>query len=428
MTPKLKVSQRSNRFFEKRDVSARATHLKAAIEKVSMTTIERKTMSKKTTFKRIALVAVSALGIGLVSAVPSQSAVLNLVVTPSAGAADTTSVADSTTAATLAIRYYGETAASDTISVTFALDSVPTGATLANVGFAVGLVDTVGSTSNAKLYFNSAGVSTKLANRYNINGITASTDSVNALTATETAVVGSDGTYGAFKLGVWYTGGTDGTPKAGTYTLTYIVKSYSTAGLPATSTGSLTYVVSAAATDSTVSSAANSTVYISQGSTAQTGATADSAVSVLATASDTARATLMVTLKNAASTASKVKESVTVTTNVGTLAYSDGTNRGRSVVLKYDAAANLTVNLYSDGTAGTATITVSTPTITFPSKTAVFYASTVSKIVGTQRAKVITTGSNSAAITAVATDANGNVNGSNTAVYIFSSSTSSNAN
>ena len=131
----------------------------------------------------------------------------------------------------------------------------------------------------------------------------------------------------------------------------------------------------------------------------------------------------MVTLKNAAGTASKVKESVTVTTNVGTLAYSDGTNRGRSVVLKYDAAANLTVNLYSDGTAGTATINISTASVTFPAKTAVFYSSTVSKIVGTQRAKVITSGGNSAAITAVATDANGNVNGSSSAVYAFSDAT-----
>ena len=42
MTSNIKVSQGSNRSFGERDVSARATHLKAAIEKVSMTTIERK--------------------------------------------------------------------------------------------------------------------------------------------------------------------------------------------------------------------------------------------------------------------------------------------------------------------------------------------------------------------------------------------------
>jgi len=49
-------------------------HRKAAFENVSSATIERKTMSTKTTFKRVALVAVAALGIGMVSAVPSNAA------------------------------------------------------------------------------------------------------------------------------------------------------------------------------------------------------------------------------------------------------------------------------------------------------------------------------------------------------------------
>jgi hypothetical protein len=48
-------------------VSARATHLKAATENVSVTTIERKQMSNKTTFKRIALAVVAALGFGVLA-------------------------------------------------------------------------------------------------------------------------------------------------------------------------------------------------------------------------------------------------------------------------------------------------------------------------------------------------------------------------
>jgi len=47
----------------------------ADLEKASKSTIERKQMSTKTTLKRIALVAVSALGFGALSAAPSQSAV-----------------------------------------------------------------------------------------------------------------------------------------------------------------------------------------------------------------------------------------------------------------------------------------------------------------------------------------------------------------
>lgn len=53
--------------------SARAMHRKAALENVSRATIERKLMSTKTTFKRVALVAVAALTIGMVSAVPSNA-------------------------------------------------------------------------------------------------------------------------------------------------------------------------------------------------------------------------------------------------------------------------------------------------------------------------------------------------------------------
>lgn len=54
--------------------SARAMHRNAAFENVSNATIERKLMSTKTTFKRVALVAVAALTIGMVSAVPSNAA------------------------------------------------------------------------------------------------------------------------------------------------------------------------------------------------------------------------------------------------------------------------------------------------------------------------------------------------------------------
>ena len=84
MAPNIKVSRRSDRSFGKRDVSARATHLKAVFERVSITTIERKIMSTKTTFKRVALVAVSALGLGLLTTVPSQATVTAANVTISA--------------------------------------------------------------------------------------------------------------------------------------------------------------------------------------------------------------------------------------------------------------------------------------------------------------------------------------------------------
>jgi len=78
------------RFYRKRsgdrDVSARATHLKAAKGNVLLTTTERKRMSTKTTFKRIALVAVAALGLGVLSVAPSSAAVTDETLTVSASA------------------------------------------------------------------------------------------------------------------------------------------------------------------------------------------------------------------------------------------------------------------------------------------------------------------------------------------------------
>jgi hypothetical protein len=54
------------------------SNTQAVLEKVSKTTTERKIMSTKTSIKRIALVAVAALGFGMVSAV-SSNATINLV-------------------------------------------------------------------------------------------------------------------------------------------------------------------------------------------------------------------------------------------------------------------------------------------------------------------------------------------------------------
>ena len=56
-----------------RDASARATHLEAATRKFLVTTNERKQMSTKTNFKRIALVAITALGLGVLSSVPAKA-------------------------------------------------------------------------------------------------------------------------------------------------------------------------------------------------------------------------------------------------------------------------------------------------------------------------------------------------------------------
>ena len=78
---KKKVSGAIRILQQKRDASARATHLKAESWKFQSSTIERKQMSTKTSFKRIALVATSALAIAGFSAVPAANAAVGTATT-----------------------------------------------------------------------------------------------------------------------------------------------------------------------------------------------------------------------------------------------------------------------------------------------------------------------------------------------------------
>jgi hypothetical protein len=81
---------------------------------------------------------------------------------------------------------------------------------------------------------------------------------------------------------------------------------------------------------------------------------------------------------------------------------------GRSVVLAYNSDDSLTVHVRPDGTAGTATISVSTPSVTFPSKTLVFYATAPTTMVAAALNSTLAVGSNDLALSVVAKDANGN--------------------
>jgi hypothetical protein len=81
--------------------------------------------------------------------------------------------------------------------------------------------------------------------------------------------------------------------------------------------------------------------------------------------------------------------------------------RGRSVVMKY--SANPTAyNIYADGSVGVATITVSTPSVTFPAKTITFYAKSAKTITATVATPLLGVGDNAGAVRGVAVDANGN--------------------
>ena len=104
MTSNKQVSPAIRILRGERDASARATHLEAVTRKFLVTTNERKQMSTKTNFKRIALVAVAALGLGVLSSVPSNAAINADSVTLSATtAAQTTAETYTATSATVTV-------------------------------------------------------------------------------------------------------------------------------------------------------------------------------------------------------------------------------------------------------------------------------------------------------------------------------------
>jgi hypothetical protein len=130
MRPNKQVSPAIRILRGERDASARATHLEAATRKFLVTTNERKQMSTKTNFKRIALVAIAALGMGVLSSVPSQAVGNADSLTVTTGTQYTTAsggslVADSGTAATAAFQFLASASALDTYTLVASLKSAP---------------------------------------------------------------------------------------------------------------------------------------------------------------------------------------------------------------------------------------------------------------------------------------------------------------
>ena len=307
MTPNKQVSPVIRISQGERDASARATHLEAATRKFLVTTNERKYMSTKTNFKRIALVAVAALGLGVLSSVPSQAAVTSAItLTPTNGTATIIS-ADSRTAGSVYVRFLAT--GTDSVVVTATLDTKPVGATDAKLSFTH--VDTSTSTGTSQL----VGIWPTEATSY-------APDAALAYKNKDTFVVTSSVSgyaSGTFKAQI------DSTVArvAGTYTYTLSATPWvpNTVGNSApdytkTVTAQYSIVIAALASASTVASAATSKAWLST-TAANTAATTDSVPSVLATVSstDAPRAYIYTALLNAYSNATD--ESVTVTTTLG---------------------------------------------------------------------------------------------------------------
>jgi len=284
-------------------------------------------MSTKTNFKRLALGVIAALGLGMLSVAPSQAAISGTVtVTTTAGEAETDLSDSSTAYATLAIKMTADNAL-DSVTVKSYVSTKPTAAaaptTLTHI-----VVDTATSTVNAGWKSNITG-GLSAANLVLKTRLDAE-DSVTVLTTP-----GALGTV-AGKIGIYFEGTTG--LVVGTYTITSVVTPFSGGVAGTTQVVTNDIVVTAGTDESLVASQVYSTLGAISASTA------------LATVSSTnaARATLLVTLKNA-SDLTAARESVTATiTGPGNIGIAGG-SVGKSVVLAY-TTTSLTLSIYSDGT------------------------------------------------------------------------------
>jgi len=409
-----------------RDASARATHLEAATRKFLVTTNERKQMSTKTNFKRIALVAVAALGLGLLSSVPTQAASIGTPTVTVANGQATIGTSDSTTAATIAVRYYAE-ANTDTAGIEVRIGVRPsTSASHSNDSLMVAGADTATSTALTLLKGKGAAVGTEFGTNGSFTDsyrVAATSSGVWSATAGGIVVPGGAG-FAAGKFRYFLETGM--ARVAGTYTLNYVVRIYD-AGVLRTSAGGVTagtfdIVVSdgsLAAAGSTTASGTSSAVFYG-GDTFHANNTIDStSVSAVVTPTGTAAAVIRVTQKTAAGL--PARESITVTSTVGNIGTSCAT-AGKSLVIQASTTGIDDLTICADGTSGTSVITVKTTSVTFTNKAITWYAATPTTITAT--ALVTTIGASATnAILAVPKDALGNTLRSANAVYAYSDAT-----
>jgi trimeric autotransporter adhesin len=120
------------------DESARAIHREDGLKTIQAdsgivleSTIERKQMSTKTTFKRIALVAVAALGVGVLPVSPANAG--GAIADSIALSASTTTIAIGSTASTTLTQAGFLASAADSMTATVSLTSYPTGATATQI-------------------------------------------------------------------------------------------------------------------------------------------------------------------------------------------------------------------------------------------------------------------------------------------------------
>jgi len=384
----------------------------------------------KTTFKKVALVSAAALGLGVLSAIPSQAAVSSLTISVTNGTDTAGKLAlDTSGAATLTVSGI-TTERADSIVVTMAHVSSPaasagilvlnnpapsTLSVLASDTVTVTATGTAAQGNNGSAYNNGGAITgrTDSVSAYSSTGAT-SAQQVN-ISAGTTGANSYTGKIGASFFFYLDTRATNTALIAGTYTYQITATPYTISGAGTPVTQNVSIVVSALST-----SGSTSTAFIGS-STSNT--FNSETLTVAATSTGSAVAYFTVTLKSSTGSTVGVAESVTATTTVGNVGKSDGTVLGKNVQLQYTAGSALEVGIFGDGTSGNATVCVSTASVSFPCKTVIFYSTTAASITATQVSTTLAIGANSNAIVAKTLDASGNWIPLATRAYIFSDNT-----
>jgi hypothetical protein len=373
------------------DSSARAMNraeqgdlFQAELRKFRGSTFERKQMS--TTIKRVALVAVAALTLGVVSVAPSTAAINQDTLTLSAAtAAQTTAETLTATSAVATLSFLGS--AGDSASVTAALVSGPAGNTALPY---LSLAETASAT---------------------INEANAAAGSVTPPNTAVRVNAGSSSKVTTAKFAVYLgTSSTAAPTVAGTYVVKLTPASVGASGALLGSTAqTLTITVTTAPTLDTTVSATTSKAVLNVGETNT--ATADAVVTGSKVIATDAIGTIAVTLNNAAG--SKVTSdsyTAVVASGPGLLGSGVFTNAtytfgatGRAITVRNGDV----VGIFGDGSSGVSTIEIRTSTGVLIATEKVTFFGDIASIVATVAKPTIGVGTGTGAVTAKAYDAAG---------------------
>jgi hypothetical protein len=304
-------------------------------------------MSTTTNFKRIALVAVAALGLGVLSSVPTTAAInADSVTLSSATASQSTAETYTATSAVVTVSFFGagSTAASgDSMSITAALTGAPAGNTALPT---LRLVET-----------SSAFVDSKPATTAAAIGDTISANTATIVQGRSASVVTTA------KYAVYLTGSTNGSTApavAGAYTVKITPATVNSSGALQGSTAQ-TLTITVADAPTLVKTASSVKAFVqTPSSAAVVGISTDSVVAISkSNATATQAAFIAVTQLNAAGSASSDSLTAEIS-GAGILGSGTPTDaaRGRNLAVKVGDS----ITVWADGNAGVGTITIKSAT------------------------------------------------------------------